>query len=157
MTWIWCPIIWFKFFWPRKYYSRLFQKCTLKITLCTCGVDIVCGFGSNPCETVWPHRIVIWLAALSSVCSVRASLPLLWHETNCYDGSVEAMMTWGVPKLSICWVVWVTQLFGCEFRQTGLKTPLTGRYSYSYRGSPPTVKTNMSTSDPLRTGRGLYL
>ena len=49
------------------------------------------------------------------------------------------------------------QLLGCEFRQTGLKTPLTGRYSYSYRGSPPTVKTNMSTSDPLRTGRGLYL
>ena len=27
-----------------------------------------CGFGANPCESGWPHRVVIWPRALSSVC-----------------------------------------------------------------------------------------
>ena len=39
---------------------------------------------------------------------------------------------------------------GVSLGKLGEKQPWQGRYSYSYEGSPPTVKTNMSTSDPLR-------
>ena len=70
-----------------------------------------CGFGANPCESGWPHRVVIWPRALSSVCffsSVHVCIVTRNSAMIVIQGRVvEAMMTRGVPKLSICWVVWV--------------------------------------------------
>ena len=87
----------------------------------------VCGFGANPCESGWPHRVVIWPRALSSVCffsSVHARI-VTWNSAMIVIQGriVEAMMTWGVPKLSICWVVWVPTVWVCVWANWVKNTP----------------------------------
>ena len=86
-----------------------------------------CGFGANPCESGWPHRVVIWPRALSSVCffsSVHVCI-VTWNSAMIVIQGriVEAMMTWGVPKLSICWVVWVPTVWVCVWANWVKNTP----------------------------------